>query len=130
MSSTARPVITCEHYHAILQVRDLPASIDFYTSKLGFSFDFDDGESPRFAAVSFGDNAQLFLERGTPSPAGCGLYFVVNDADAMCDRCQSAGVTIAAVPADRPYGLRDFSIQDLDGYYVTFGHRLECDPEP
>ena len=124
---TTTPDIACERYHAVLCVADLPASIAFYTSKLGFSLDFAD--EPRFAGVSFGENAQLFLERGTPSPNGCGLYYVVNNADAMCDRCRSAGVTIVTEPADRDYGLRDFGINDPDGYYITFGHRLDCPPE-
>jgi catechol 2,3-dioxygenase-like lactoylglutathione lyase family enzyme len=123
-----KPDVTCERYHAILDVADLAASIEFYTSKLGFSLDFAD-EPPRFAGVSFGDNAQLFLERGTPGPRGCGLYYVVNNADAMCDRCRSAGVKIITEPADRDYGLRDFGIQDPDGYYITFGHRLDCPPQ-
>ena len=121
--------ITCERYHAFLQVADVSSSVAFYTSKLGFSLDFTDGELAKLAAVSFGDNAQLFLERGTPSPLGCGLYYVVSDADAMCDRCRSAGIAIVAEPTDRDYELRDFTIQDPDGYYITFGHRLECDPE-
>ena len=119
--------VICERYHAILIVADVSASIDFYTAKLGFRRDFTQGDPPTFGGVSFGDNAQLFLERGTPSPSGCGLYYVVNSADAMCERCRAAGVTIAIEPADRGYGLRDFSIYDPDGYYVTFGHRLEDD---
>ena len=125
----AAPSITCERYHAVLGVSDIAASIEFYTSRLGFSRDFTQGEPPTFAGVSFGDNAQLFLELGTPNAKACGLYYVVNDADAMCERCRSAGLTIVMEPADRGYGLRDFSVRDPDGYYLTFGHRLDCPPE-
>lgn len=121
--------VTCERYHAILLVTDVLASVDFYTAKLGFSRDFAQGEPASFAGVSFGDNAQLFLERGTPFPKGCGLYYVVDNADAMYERCRSAGVTMALELKDRHYGLRDFSIHDPDGYYITFGHRLDCPPD-
>ncbi len=122
--------VTCERYHAILCVTDPAASIEFYTSKLGFRLDFTLGQPFSFAGVSFGDNAQLFLERRPPSPQGCGLYYVVDHADAMCDRCRSEGVTIVTELGDRDYGLRDFSVRDPDGYYITFGHRLDCPPEP
>ena len=117
-------MITCERYHAVLPVADVAASIDFYTSKLGFSLDFTIGEPTNFAAVSFGNNSQLFLERGARPTGGCGLYFVVNDADAMFELCRSAGANVVVDPADRNYELRDFSIQDLDGYVLTFGHRI------
>lgn len=118
-------MISCERYHAILLVADLAASIDSYTSKLGFRFDFAQGDPPSFAAVSFGENSQLFLERGGNGAASCGLYFVVNDADAMFERCRAAGTPVVEALGDRRYHLRDFSIQDPDGHVVTFGHRLE-----
>src|SRR5687767_1114303 len=118
-------MITCERYHAVLPVVDISASIQFYTSKLGFSLDFTQGEPlTTFAAVSFGDNAQLFLVAATEKPHGCGLYFVVDDADAMLNVCRAAGTKIVEPIADRPYELRDFSIEDVDGYILTFGHRL------
>src|SRR5687768_16117227 len=117
-------MITCERYHAMLPVGDLAASVGFYTSKLGFSLDFTQGEPVTFAAVSFGDNSQLFLEQATRPLSTCGLYFVVDDADAMFAVCRSAGVKVVVEPDDRPYDLRDFSIEDPDGYILTFGHRL------
>lgn len=117
-------MIICERYHAVLPVADIAASMDFYTAKLGFSLDFTQGEPVTFAAVSFGDNSQLFLEQATRPPSTSGLYFVVNDADAMFAVCRSAGAKLVAELGDRPYDLRDFSIQDPDGYVLTFGHRL------
>ena len=119
-------MITCERYHAVLPVADLTASIDFYT-KLRFELDFTMGEPVRFAAVSFGNNSQLFLEQGTRPLSVCGLYFVVNDADAMLDLCRAAGAMVVMDMGDRVYELRDFSIQDPDGYVLTFGHRINCD---
>ena len=127
MSTKTQPVVTCEQYHAVLCVSDLSASIEFYTSKLGFLLAFTQGEPARFAGVNF-SATQLFLEHGTPSPTGCGLYYVVDNADAMCELCRVAGIAIAMEPADRDYGLRDFSIRDPDGYYITFGHRIDCEP--
>ena len=118
-------MITCERYHAVLPVADIAASIDFYTSGLGFALDFTQGQPANFAALSFGDNSQLFLITATKEVAVCGLYFVVNDADAMLEVCRSANAKVVEPIADRHYGLRDFSIEDRDRYILTFGHRLQ-----
>lgn len=118
-------MITCERYHAVLPVADLQSSIDFYTAKLGFELDFTQGEPTNFAALSFGENSQLFLISATKGSGNAGLYFVVNDADAMLEVCRAAVARVVEPIADRQYGLRDFSIADRDGYILTFGHRLE-----
>lgn len=118
-----KPDIECEQHHTGIVVSDLDAAIDFYTNKLGFWLGFKWGEPPRMAGVNPG-HVQIFLERGEPSPKGCYLYFVVNDANALHDfHCQN-GVEIIQPPDDRDYGLRDYSIRDLHGYVLTFGHRL------
>jgi catechol 2,3-dioxygenase-like lactoylglutathione lyase family enzyme len=118
-------MVSCERYHAVLPVADIASSVEFYTAKLGFSLDFTQGDPINFAALSFGDNSQLFLITATQGAGACGLYFVVSDADAMLDVCRAAGATIVEPLADRQYGLRDFSAKDLDGYILTFGHRLK-----
>jgi catechol 2,3-dioxygenase-like lactoylglutathione lyase family enzyme len=120
-------MISCERYHAVLPVADIGSSVEFYTAKLGFSLDFTQGDPVSFAALSFGDNSQLFLITATRGAGACGLYFVVSDADAMLDVCRAAGAKIVESLADRQYGLRDFSAEDLDGYILTFGHRLQHD---
>jgi catechol 2,3-dioxygenase-like lactoylglutathione lyase family enzyme len=120
-------MITCERYHAVLPVSDIAASIDFYTSKLGFSLDFTQGQPPDFAAVSFGENSQLFLIASPKDVGKCGLYFVVSDANAMLARCEAAGAKVVEPIGNRVYDLRDFSIEDRDGYILTFGHRLNCE---
>ena len=70
------------------------------------------------------DCVQIFLRRGQPAPQGCSVYFVISDADALYAWHRSNGVEVAQPPDDRPYGLRDYTVRDRDGYYLTFGHRL------
>jgi hypothetical protein len=39
------------------------------------------------------------------------------------------GVEIAQEIDDRPYGIRDYTVRDLYGYYLVFGHHLfNADP--
>jgi hypothetical protein len=75
-------------------------------------------------------NVQIFLEQGTPSPKGLSVYFVVGDADELCAFQRANGVEVLVEPDDRLYGLRDYSVSDLDGYTLTFGHRIRHDDKP
>lgn len=123
------PNITCEQYHIGLLTNDLEAAIDFYTNKLGFWLAFKWGEPTTMAGVNLG-HVQLFLQQGEPSPKGCYLYFVINDADALHEYHQNNGVEIVVPIADRDYELRDYRVRDLHGYELSFGHRLaegECE---
>lgn len=121
-----RPETQCEQHHTILPVSDLEAAIDFYTNKLGFWLAFRWGNPSSMAGVNLG-NVQIFLHLGTPNPNGCGMYFVVGDADELYEFHKANGVEIVVRPDDRNYGLRDYGVRDLYGYKLDFGHRLpEC----
>jgi len=123
MSPPTKPPVGCEQQHPGLYVSDLVAAKDFYTNKLGFRLAFTWGEPPTLAGVNLGQ-VQMFLEQGTPGPQGCYVYFVVDDADALCEFQRANGVEIVTPPEDRSYGLRDYAVRDLDGYRLAFGHRL------
>ena len=104
-------------------VPDVAAAADFYTKKLGFQLGFTFGEPPTIAGVTLGD-VQIFLERGTPCPTGCSVYFVVGDADELHEFHRAGGVEIVVAPGDRPYDLRDYTARDLNGYHLSFGHNI------
>ena len=129
MGVSDRPVVDCEFHHTGIRVSDLSASVAFYTEKLGFTLGFTSGEPATLAGVGLGQ-AQIFLEKGTPNPSGCNLYFVVGDADELFEFQRKAGVEIVAAPADEPYGLRDFRVRDLDGYELGFGHYIYTVGDP
>jgi len=117
------PDIDCEQTHTGLPVSDVPAAADFYTKKLGFKLAFTWGDPPSMAGVNLG-NVQIFLEQGTPNPAGCSVYFVVSNADDLYEFQRSNGVEVVQEPGDREYGLRDYRVRDLHGYLLGFGQHL------
>jgi catechol 2,3-dioxygenase-like lactoylglutathione lyase family enzyme len=122
MAKNGRPEVDCERYHATLFVRDVPAAVSFYTKKLGFTPGFLWGEPmPTMAGVNLGD-VQIFLEQGQPSRAV--LNFVVGNADELHDYQRANGVEVVQPPEDRPYGLRDYTVRDQDGNYLSFGHYI------
>ena len=46
MAISAPPFIECDQIHAGLAVGDIPAAVDFYTTKLGFKLGFTWGDPP------------------------------------------------------------------------------------
>lgn len=125
----ATPQIECERHHTTLYVRDIPAALDFYTNKLGFTQGFTWGDPPTMAGVNLGD-ARIFLQQGTPSPQGCAVHFVVGNADELHEFQRAHGVEVVEPPGDRDYGLRDYAVRDLHGYLLGFGHYIYNDGPP
>jgi catechol 2,3-dioxygenase-like lactoylglutathione lyase family enzyme len=125
----APPRVDCDHVHPGHAVGDLHAAIDFYTTRLGFTLGFTWGEPPVTAGVDLGE-VRVFLQRGTPSPEGSEIFFVVGDADELFAFHQAAGVEIVEPIADREYGMRDYRVRDLDGYPLAFGHYVYDAGEP
>jgi catechol 2,3-dioxygenase-like lactoylglutathione lyase family enzyme len=117
------PVANCAYLHPVLSVSDLPASIAFYTDQLGFRTGFTAGDPIQIAGMNLGFGS-LHLQPGTPSPAGAAVYLVVDDVDALYEHQRSKGVAIASAPSDRPWGLREYRVQDPDGYTLTFGQHI------
>jgi hypothetical protein len=48
----------------------------------------------------------------------------VGDADQLYAFHRANGVEIAHEIDDREYGLRDYVVRDLNGYYLSFGHHI------
>jgi catechol 2,3-dioxygenase-like lactoylglutathione lyase family enzyme len=125
------PKIECERLHPLLRVRDVTKAVDFYTTRLGFTlgFTWPEGGVPTMAGVNLGD-VEVFLGQGTPNPDGSSVSFVVGNADDLCEAQRANGVEIIDEPADRPYGLRDYSARDLNGYQLSFGHYIYTVGDP
>src|SRR5260370_7322951 len=94
MTTSAPPFVECEQIHAGLAVGDIPAAVDFYTKKLGFKLAFTWGDPPTFAGVNLG-KVQMFLQKGTPDPNDCTVYFLVGHADRLYDSQCPNGLKIA-----------------------------------
>ena len=115
---------------AVLLVKDIVAASAYYRDKLGFSFDELFGEPPSYC-ILYRDGCSVMLKQAddprhvvphwTVSDKLCNVYFWVTDADGLCAEFQGRGATIDYGPCDQPYGCREFGIQDLDGYDISFG---------
>ena len=130
MPKIPRPDIECERHHATLAVADVPATVDFYTNKLGFTLGFLwGGEPPTFAGLNLGD-VQIFIRTGQPDNEVAAVTFVVGNADELFEYHRANGVTIAEPVDDREYGIRDYTVRDNNGHYLSFGQPIFGQGEP
>jgi catechol 2,3-dioxygenase-like lactoylglutathione lyase family enzyme len=109
-------------------VRNLQASLQFYTKGLGFEVLRRD---PDFAVVGIGEahillvvahetpEVKAWLESG-PRGVGFNVRIMVDDVDAIYKRAKAASAFFVDDIADRAYGLRDFMIADVDGFVLRF----------
>jgi catechol 2,3-dioxygenase-like lactoylglutathione lyase family enzyme len=121
---------------AHLYVRDLKASTDFFTAKLGFTIDFIYGEPPFYSQVSR-DNARLalrsmdesfFLEdirlREDLLSASITLASV-NEIEQLFLAYQGAGVAFHQALRTEPWGAKTFIVKDPDGNLILFAGPAE-----
>lgn len=113
-----------------LFVPDVEASVRFYADKLGFEtlrVEREGGDAS-FAVVALGRAVILIAHESlignvgieTGSGHGISVRVMVDDVDAMYARAREAGATVVSEIDDRYYGLRDFSILDLNGFHLRF----------
>lgn len=111
----------------ILAVKDVEASIAFYTQKLGFNHDFSlpgpDGTAV-FAGVSLGKSGFGLSLEPEASQGGPGVVFMVYvpddaDIDAIYADVTAKGVKLEQDIKTEYWGDRVFSVRDIDGYYIS-----------
>lgn len=106
----------------MLQSRDVKASIEFYTSILGFKLDdsLEQDGTIKWASL-YKDEVCLMFTLGNQIPVMTGdLYIYPNDLELLWnnikDKCE-----IAVPIENKPYGMREFVIKDNNGYILKFG---------
>ena len=113
-----------------LAVRNMKQTIEFYRDSLGFKMGmtFPDAESPEYAALSKDGMVLMFIPAeniGINSEeklgVGVNLYMQIDgDIDKYYNELKDKNVKIVVDIKDEPYGIRDFTIEDIDGYKITF----------
>ena len=124
MSSLSFDQPPFERAMTVLGVRDMAASLEFYSDKLGFSVVASWGEPPGFAIVQRGLVTLGLQAREDNNVSGIGgwsTYIYVNDVDALYEEFKAAGVNFERDIEDSFYGCRDFDVLDPDGNGIMFG---------
>jgi lactoylglutathione lyase len=119
-----------------LLVANVERSLAFYENVLGFERGFTVPEQSPFVFASvtggpveifFNDAAGAIKEYpafgGKPIGATGTMYIEVEGVDALHDRLK-ATVPIVMPLVKQFYGMREFAIEDPDGYVITFAERV------
>lgn len=112
------------HSAVIFPVRNLDESIAFYTDKLGFEKTFEWGEPTYYAVVKRGGVGIHLTKRsdgGIPSKYHRALYVFVEDIDKVYEELKEQDIHIVNDLESRDYKMKDFDIEDPDGFLITFG---------
>jgi lactoylglutathione lyase len=110
----------------ILEVSDVERSLSFYVELLGFdeefSFPGEDG-SKVFASLRLSDGTKLAI--GGPKEkvetGSVAIWLYTDDVDAEVERLRTAGVEVVREAEDQPWGERQASVADPDGYTIHIG---------
>ena len=115
MTTTVTPMI---------HVPDIDAAAAWY-ARLGFAVEAtaSDGTETTWAKLTLGENAVMLNCGGrsaTHDRRDMDLYVGVDDLGAWRDRLPE-GVEVIEDLYETFYGMREFIIRDLNGFWITFG---------
>jgi uncharacterized glyoxalase superfamily protein PhnB len=113
-----------------LAVRNMKETIQFYRDSLGFKMGmaFPDAENPEYVDLSKDGMVIMLIPArnigiGAEAKLGIGvnLYMQIDgDIDEYYSELKNKDVKIAVDIKDEPFGIRDFTVEDIDGYRLTF----------
>jgi uncharacterized glyoxalase superfamily protein PhnB len=112
-----------------LAVRNMKQAIQFYRDSLGFKTGmvFPDADNPEYVDLSKDGMVIMLIPAtnigiGAKEKLGIGvnLYMQIDgDIDEYCNKLKARGVKIVVDIKDEPFGIRDFTVEDIDGYKLT-----------
>jgi uncharacterized glyoxalase superfamily protein PhnB len=111
-------------------VNDLDRSLTFYRDVLGFKVDEKWEEDGKLRGVSLTAGKVTLMigqddwKKGRDRMKGQGfrMYFETETSvDALAEGIAKRGGTLESLPENQPWGYRDFSMADPDGFKITFG---------
>ena len=104
------------------RVRDLAASREFYTSKLGFTETYFDGND-RWARLER-DGTEIAIAEGEPEEGGV-AHVDVADVKAEAERLRTAGVEVGVV-LELHGEMRLLDVFDPDGNRIQLAQELDA----
>jgi catechol 2,3-dioxygenase-like lactoylglutathione lyase family enzyme len=107
-----------------ISVSSLERSLALYTA-LGFAQERRDGG---FAVLRWGDRRLFLDETANLIPltghTRANVRIITDDVDRMWALAHSLGMVVEQPIGDRRYGIRDFTVLDLDGFGLRFASIL------
>jgi uncharacterized glyoxalase superfamily protein PhnB len=124
MENAPRNVVHTRH---VLAVKDLKIAGEYFRERLGFDLDFT---VPGWEFLSFGGFKLMIGECSDALWAhetGDHSYFahcLVENIDEVYTELRSRGADFTQPIANKPWGLREFSVITPDGHRITYGQMI------
>lgn len=121
-----------------IRVRNMADAVRFYVGVLGFELERGGADeentaisrgAPRLmlevASDLFGEAYNTAIRERLGSKSAVALYIEARDLEELHERVQAEGVRIVDPLVDRPWGQAEFTIEDLEGNWLTFWRTAE-----
>ena len=118
--STKQPLTSLGQPVPELPVTDVERAQQHYRDALGFEIGWL-YLGKEIGAVSRGKVAIFFRKKTPPFEAAVHWVFA-DDIDATYDELKSSGANIVEPLERKPWGLRQFTVEDIDGHRFYFHH--------
>lgn len=102
-----------------LPVADVRATQAYYRDALGFRIAWVYQEE--YGAV-YNGKTELYLRRETGLIERCCVFVRVENADRVLARYREREVRIVAEIATHPWGMREFTLEEINGHHFRIGH--------
>jgi uncharacterized glyoxalase superfamily protein PhnB len=115
------------HTRHVLAVKNLTVSAAYFKDKLGFDLDFT---APGWEFLSFGEFKVMLGEctdEMTAEATGNHSWFahaLVENVDEVFSEFLANGAMVTSHPADKPWGIREFTVTTPDGHRISFGQLI------
>ena len=108
---------------AIFASSDIEATLAYYKDVLGFESTWTWGDPPTFGSASMGGVTIMFnLQPDLAAKVRGHQHGVkVDDVDELHRLHRSKGAHVVSEIEDKPWGLREYIVEDLNGYHLRFG---------
>jgi predicted N-acetyltransferase YhbS len=111
---------------AILAVADVAATVKFYREVLGFESEWLWEDPPTFGGVRWGKVHVMFCLQPDLARAVKGHQhaFFCEDINGLRERHRKTAAPILSEIENKPWGIREYTVRDINGYHLRFGGPL------
>lgn len=116
----------------IFAVRDVRETVAFYRDVLGFGGEWFWDDPPTFGGARWGEVQVMFSLQ--PQLAGKieghEHHYWADELEALHARHTAAGAPIVSPIANMPWGIREYTVRDPNGYHLRFSGPTKYEPPP
>jgi len=120
MDTAPQPVFS--HVEPVFPVRDIPSTIRYWKETLGFPQHWVWGDPPSNGGVSWQKAFVQFVRQPAlaESSKGNSIWIRLHHVEALYAFHQLSGAEIVAPLELHSYGMEQYSVKEINGYYVHF----------